>query len=768
MLIYDIVSLVCMAILAAIVLTVGVKIAVLRRPDKINYIRNFKKGKCAIVYVVAIPLFFLNNIYVGKTVFEAVLDAASKAIYLIALKYDTSSVKELAAVSPIFKATVYFCLVVVIANALMLSVSLFHQSVWEALRRRAFRSGKCDRCLIVGNTKEGRMLYASCHARRMLVDRLTPEAEGKLFVDNVTYRSFVKGETVDAWLGGEVDRLVRALRGTHCKVNLIVAKEDEKETLAIAGHVVRYIESRGREIVDNFAVYIFGNREYEDIYSKFEARSLGCLHYVNEYREIAIDFIDKYPLTEYMTEAHLDTETSLVRPETDVTVAMIGFGRTNQQVFLSMVANNRLMTADGEGNPVPKRVTYHLFDKLHTEGHKNLNHNYFRYKYAFLDAEGNPTVDTDAYLPLPETPAEEEYHYFDINDRSFYEDLYAVIGKRETDLTYIIVSIGNDYASIDITNKIAAKLKEWKVTGCHVFVRVKDRAILKDSAIFLDRSLCRPFGTEAEVAYDYAHVIREKFGEMAILENYVYNVEHDMCRGPVTEAEVEASRLRWYTERTALERESNLYACLSLRNKLHMMGLDYKRKTVADLLREAEARLAAHPADAAPADLLREVEALKKRLAALPEGEREDGLPPLSEAEYLAIYAKGDPLDIVEEDGRRRVRYPLDPKPSRRTTMAMQEHSRWCAYMIMQGFVPSTLERILGEKHGDRFTNGKSYEQRYHGNLTTFAGLYDFRQRVAAARGIPEAAADVIKYDYQLLDGAHRLLDESGCKIYRR
>ena len=609
------------------------------------------------------------------------------------------------------------------------------------------------------------MLYASCRARRMLVDCLTPDAEAKLFVDNVTYRSFIKGETPEDWLFGEVDRLVRALRGTRHKINVIVAKEDEKEALAFAGHVVRYIEARGASIVDNFAVYIFGNREYEDIYSKFEARALGCLHYVNEYREIAIDFIDKYPLTEFMTEAHLDTETSLVRPDAEITVAMVGFGRTNQQVFLSMVANNRLMTADAAGNPVPKSVTYHLFDKLHTEGHKNLNHNYFRYKYAFLDAAGNPTVDTSAYLPLPETPAEEEYHYFDINDRSFYEDLRAVIGTKDSSLTYIVVSIGNDYASIDITNKITAKLKEWKVVNCYVFVRVKDRAILKDSSIFLDRTLCRPFGTEAEVAYDYSHVVRERFGEMAIRENYVYDVEHEMHRGPITEAEMNACRLRWYTERSGLERESNLYACLSLRNKLHMMGLDYKKKTAADLLREAEARLAAHPADAA---LLAEVADRRKALAALPEAEREDGLAPLSEEEYLAIYAKGDPLPIVEENGRRRILYPLDPVPSRRTTMAMQEHSRWCAYMIMQGFVPSPLASILGEKNGERYTNGKSYEMRYHGNLTTFAGLYEFRQRVAERDGVSPAERDVIKYDYQLLDGAYTLLSESGYKIYKR
>jgi len=118
-------------------------------------------------------------------------------------------------------------------------------------------------------------------------------------------------------------------------------------------------------------------------------------------------------------------------------------------------------------------------------------------------------------------------------------------------------------------------------------------------------------------------------------------------------------------------------------------------------------------------------------------------------------------------------RYTLRFPQSRRRTMAIHEHQRWNSFMISQGMVPASLRQIKEEtvpdgKGGTRFTNGKNYTVRRHGNLTTFEGLIAFRQMVAARDRCEEQARDVIKYDYQLLDDAHWLLDAAGFKIVRR
>jgi hypothetical protein len=54
---------------------------------------------------------------------------------------------------------------------------------------------------------------------------------------------------------------------------------------------------------------------------------------------------------------------------------------------------------------------------------------------------------------------------------------------------------------------------------------------------------------------------------------------------------------------------------------------------------------------------------------------------------------------------------------------------------------------------------------RLHGNLTTFEGLVEYRRMIAARDGVSEESADVIKYDYQLMDDAYWLLSQNGYSI---
>ena len=86
--------------------------------------------------------------------------------------------------------------------------------------------------------------------------------------------------------------------------------------------------------------------------------------------------------------------------------------------------------------------------------------------------------------------------------------------------------------------------------------------------------------------------------------------------------------------------------------------------------------------------------------------------------------------------------------------------------------IPSTKQCILNEqtlKNGETvYTNGKNYALRRHGNITTYDGLIEFRKLVSARDNIPEKTADVIKYDYQLMDDAYWLLRQCGYKIIRK
>ena len=74
-----------------------------------------------------------------------------------------------------------------------------------------------------------------------------------------------------------------------------------------------------------------------------------------------------------MDERHIDYESALVRPEVDINVMLVGFGRVNREIFLTSVANNQFLTR-GEGDPELKLVRYHIFDREKSENDKKEQH----------------------------------------------------------------------------------------------------------------------------------------------------------------------------------------------------------------------------------------------------------------------------------------------------------------------------------------------------------------------------------------------------------
>ncbi|MDE7164389.1 MAG: hypothetical protein K2O04_03095 [Clostridiales bacterium] len=720
---YSAISIVCILIMLAIVVYLIVKFLRCNRSGKIEFIKNFKKGKCAIIYVVAVPLYIMAALYANKSILYAIFYSISTAVQLVVVKFDVSP--ALISDNVFFAVALYVCLTLVVLNAIMITASVLHQWIWKNHRLFWFSRKKENKCIIVGNTDRGIAVYRSCNQPKLIIDCMSASEREKLYIQGTTYHSCVREERLFDWLDKELKSQVKRLSKHGKKAVVIMNGDDDEVNLRRCGMLLKIIDTMGDDVATGVEIYAFGNREYEDIYGKYEDMSKGCLHYVNEYRQIAIDFIDRYPFTEYMDETHIDYTTGLLRPQTEINVALIGFGRTNQQIFLSSVENNRFLSTDKNGRVAEKQVRYHVFDKSHEDMYKSLNSNYFRYRHEFL-AEGS-AVDASDYLPLPPVPSLDDYYNVDINDTDFFRSLENALSFKSQTVNYVIVSIGADYAGIDVANKITARLKERDARNTHVFVRIRDDKILDSSNIFLYDDMCTPFGANKAVAYNYSNIIREKFAEMAIMRNFVYDIEHDMKHSRVTAEEVQTSRHKWYVKLTSIERDSNMYACLGLRQKLHLMGLDY--------------------------------------CAA---GDDKTGL---SEDEYFSRYAKNDMPDFVLDNNGQKVavRYPIEYKPSLRANLAIQEHCRWNAFMFAKGFMPASKDSILNEVDGGgKHTNGKNIAKRRHGCLTTFVGLIDFRKMIAKRDGVVEADRDVIKYDYQLLDSAWWLLNNNGYKIFER
>lgn len=722
--IYSIVSIIVLIILCGLYLGYAIKFFTLKRAERISFIKTFKNGKGYIIYLAAYPLCFAAELYAGTPSLEAFFNAVKSSVDLVVAKFDFST--PLFNENPIYKCVVFVCLILVTLNAVVLTASIFYQSVANFFGTVKFNFDKDTKCIIIGCNENSKAIYQSCADKAVIVGIFSKEEKDQMFVQKITYKSLPNEKRLYLWLDEKIDYLAKKYRGSHSKLNIIVNTQNDTKNLDLCGRFVSFISTRNQETYDNVDLYVFGNREFEDVYSRYENQSKGTLHYVNEHRQIAVDFIDNHPMTEFMNDKHIDYATSLLYPDVEINVAIVGFGRVNQQILKTSVANNQFLTKNIDGVLAPKRVNYYLYDKNQSGEHKNLNHTYYRYEHEFFNKNSEITVRQDDYLPLPPLPAFTEYKKSNINSLDFYDDVKSVLKNRERTLNFVVVALGDDYQNVDVANKLVAKIKEWNLNNCKIAVRIRDDEIFGKINLCADSEICTPFGNQLKVVYDYAHVVNEKFTEMAILRNFGYDVEKNMSKTLVGEEEKRKSRALWHLKRTLTEKESNVYACLSLRLKLNLMGLDYVNK---------DAKIKGITYD-----------------------------------EYMKIYAENDLPDVYQTQGADdclAIKYPLNFKDSRRKNLAVLEHYRWNSFMLTSGFVPSSIEMIKTEKVDGKYTNGKNYQIRRHGNLTTFDGLVEFRKIIAERDNCDEKSVDVIKYDYQILDGAYQSLTASGYKIVK-
>jgi hypothetical protein len=771
-----------------------------KRKERIKFIRRFKLGKCAVIYIAAIPLYWMGYARTGVNALESFFIAINKCIALVVLRYDLEDLRPVILDEPIFAVAIYFCLFLVLINALLFTWSLLNQRVWAMWRTHRWKRTAEEKILILGYNPDNITIYNSelarcakkgeerakskgkkgkakpteCFAR--IVDELTDEQCSELYTENVQFidtdnlfetvekllrevedkqseRCAIIVNTGNDMKNIDICRKIRAVLKAEIEKGIAEGEPDSQDEELSEEEKEKRAEERAKKereyvigLFGRIRVFAFGDPEYDAVYTELVETSFGCLRYLNKYRQIAMDFIDKYPMSAFMGEEQVDFSTSLVREDVNLNVAMIGFGKTNQQIFLTSVANNQFLTEEN-GEIKNKAVRYYIFDKKHSENNKNLNHSYYRYQTEVLRElwkkdengevvlkDGKPVYDeakTAEYLPLPPMPSEEIYRTLDVNDPAFYDTLKEMC-KGKKDVNYIVIAFGTDLENIDMAQKLIEKKQEWDIANFVIFVKIRSG---DDNFGIFSRPDCYAIGCEEKVVYDIGLILQDKLSDMAKLRHRVYAIEYEVCEArkngkqpPDMKEVVANAQYKWHVRMSQLERDSNLYGVLSLKSKLHLMGLDYVPMT----------------------------------------GEDKDAL---TEEEYLEIYAVGDKPKYYEDltaEGKKIVEHGLIFKPSRRKTMAIHEHYRWNSYMFSRGIIPADKNTIETETVDGRRTNGKNYRIRRHGNLTTFEGLEEFRRIIWKRDGGEEAQADVIKYDYQILDDAVWFLGNQGYKIVKR
>ena len=133
------------------------------------------------------------------------------------------------------------------------------------------------------------------------------------------------------------------------KVSVILNLEDDSKSLLYIKQICHLIESE--KLTDlpitedkGLFVYVFGARSNEALFSHYVEASKGIIHFINRHKQISMNFIENYPLTQFMSEREIDYFTATIRDGIDLNVFMIGFGKLNESLFLDSVSNNQFLT----------------------------------------------------------------------------------------------------------------------------------------------------------------------------------------------------------------------------------------------------------------------------------------------------------------------------------------------------------------------------------------------------------------------------------------
>lgn len=492
------------------------------------------------------------------------------------------------------------------------------------------------------------------------------------------------------------------------------------------------------DVLRRLRIYAFGDRDYRSVYLDLKSESFGVIKYLNRYQATAFEFVWDHPFTDGLTEQEFNAWVSqaAMDPALRLNRILVGFGETNQEIFAVSFANDQYVEKLEGELPRPKKVHYHIFDRNDIDANKNLNHTVFRYRDDYRAG-----FDPDAYFELPEYPAVVKYYGMDVNGGKFYQTVREICTENKASVNQVVISIGSDLENMDLAQRLAEKKSEWGLKNLSIFAKVRSRAageigasVEKAANFAAGEPAYTTFGNEEERVYNYNKIKRDTLEELGIQRNLMYAIESNRKNGfetQIPDAQV-CAEYDWYVKYDNNKRLSNIYSILSLRMKLQLLGLDFT------------------------------------------DGEKPDGAGDKlhSNGDYFRIYAdRGNAPMIdthlcgeIEKDVYSYNVLPLKEdfeKGNTRNNLAVQEHYRWNAFMISQGFVPQSREAALrGE--------GKNYLTRKHVNLSTFLGLFKYRKAMAGGVEADEEKYDVIRYDYQLMDDAWWFLHSRDCTVYKR
>ena len=578
---------------------------------------------------------------------------------------------------------------------------------------------------IVGYNEDNLKIYKSASEdEAYILADLSKDDEAALYKEGIRFISAARPEYVIADALTKEDGCISVIINTkssdkNCEIAKSICAEVRKITDSFPDKDRVGLVTK---LVTRFKAFVFGDAECTEELIGYENESLGTIRCVNPEERIALDFIDRYPIAKFIPRDKILPDTT-VSPSLNINVFLLGFDVLGARLLSASVANNQFLTRI-DGGLAAKQVKYTVFDHgISNEIKDTLP--MFRYERELVRFDKNGGIkQSSRHLPLPPCPAIVDFVDDDCSNNPI--EMAREICKRENELLFVIINHPNSFTGLRTYRAICNIINEVHPSSdIFLFLREHRDGSAEKFPLAYSYGESTLLGTAEGICSDRTFAMALERNRIYTLESeYLVDIADGHFDGSFDDI-IDAADYKWYAKRTHSDRESNIYAVLSIRSKLNLLGLDY----------EAE-----------------------------PEA-------PINAEIYDAVYTKGeikyiDGLDIRGRKIPAALTYTFTD--TTRGVLAHQEHLRWNSFMICGGFIPATIRNILKEKNKDgAYTNGKNTKKRLHGNITTEAGLIEYRRIVAGRDKCDELSRDVICYDYQLMDDAVWLILSGGYKLKR-
>ncbi len=741
---------------------------------------------CLLYFIAQIKSFKPEDQTTFSFILNAIASSFAKSLKMFGFDFDFQAVRAIAIGTQVnnylFCAAYIVCFFAACLWTIIMAKNIFLKGIGNSVNvffhrnkgwfSKFFKNKQMTvHYIVIGCEKEARIFLTSL-TKKVKKSNITvitgTTSDGK---EKELYKDLI--ETGYTTLLGKVDSTILEKAGiinNNCKTIIIAMSEKDEENLAVAQYVTDYIKKkinpykmhnsgRIKELNDNqkqslrelnLSAYImYGFLERAEHFS-FSDYALGRVHFFNPYEVRARKFLFDFPLTKLIPNEWINTnkarlknagerEGEVQRPYS-ISNIFIGFGKSNKQILKKSVCFNQLLGVDYNALIIDKDIekcekrfkndAVGLFDSVDSKGD--------------IIAYGSELLSNPNRNKYFESPKEKNNIRF-INKDALATDFYdAVVEEvRGNDFVQIVIALGDEKLSIETALELRQKLYERELLKIKsaaneldrvkIFVKIKEKSILTEESVLNDEhdidSKIISFGANDEIlTSDY--IINEKLDVIAekLVNNYLETsrANHDK----------ELPKSNIFTKWDALthfKRDSNRDSALSIKMKLNLLGFD---------LVESDTKTDNKIWD----------EYYNKYDNEVAKKQREQK-------------NNGKFVDFIERDENGVI---ID---NARNNLAMQEHQRWNAFHIVNGWTKFEIAKVDAETRQDE-------KAKQHACLTTFDGLTKLRKKQAEAalliakekgnrltRDEVLSEADTICYDFDLMDFLATTLRNSGFKI---